>query len=153
MKVGKKMLCFFDRKHFKKLNTKLNYINYRNFIRDVHLRVCEEIILEKSEGFILPNKLGDISIRKEHKKEGIITTHSYLTGKGKEYNRHTFGIIYSVFWDKKIRSRIFRSNYNSLVPSYKGKPIYWFNVFKFTPIREQLKRRLAKKINNQDFNL
>ena len=152
MRVGKHTKCFFDKNHFNTLDSKLTMSEYRLFIRKIHLEIDKEVILGTKEGFIMPLKLGDIRVVKEKKNEGVITTHTALTKDGKkEYNRHSFGYIYSFFWDKKQRAEYYNKNRRSLVPRYKNKPIMWFTIFKFTPTREFLKRDLAKKIFNQDF--
>lgn len=151
MKVGKRTKNFIKKEHFETLNLKLSLQEYRQFIRKIHVRICEEQILSTREGFIIPNKMGDISVVKQKKTEGIYTTHSAIAKKKKEYNYHTFGFIYSIKWDRKIRGRLYHTNYSNLVPKYKGNPIMWFPVFQFTPTREHLKRALAKKIFNQDF--
>lgn len=149
-KCGKHSKTFFTKSNFKTLNTKLNIVEYRAFIRKIHLRICDEVILSTKEGFILPNKLGDIRVSKQKKKIAIYTTHSAMTKQKKEYNSHSFGCIYTILWDKKVRGRYYQVNYSHLVPSYKSNPILWFNIYKFTGTREYLKRALAKKIFNQD---
>ena len=98
----------------------------------------------------MPYKLGDIRVSKQKKKTAIYTTHSAITKQKKEYNSHSFGCIYTIDWDKKVRGRHYQVNYSHLVPSYKGKPIIWFSIYKFTGTREYLKRALAKKIFNQE---
>lgn len=149
-KAGKHSKCFFDKEHFKTLDTKLDLPTYRQFIRKIHLRVCEEMILSTKEGYIMPCKLGDIRVDKQKKKEGIFTTHSALTKGRKEFNAHSFGYIYSIIWDKRIRAEYYRHNRSHLVPKYKNNPIMWFTIYRFTGTREYLKRALAKKIFNQD---
>lgn len=152
-RVGKHSVCFFDKKHFNTLKTKLDIAQYRKFIRAIHLRVCEEVILESKEGFIIPMKLGEIRIQKEKKTEGVFTTQSRIQKSRKEYNPHTFGYIYKIAWDKKIRGRVYHMNHSNLVPRYNTKPITWFTIYRFTATRYHLKRALAKKIFNQEFAL
>jgi hypothetical protein len=151
MKVGKHSKCFFEKNHFKTLESKIDIKQFRQFIRKIHLRICNEAILSTKEGYVLPHKLGDIRVKKEKKKEGVFTTHSVMTKNKKEFNHHTFGYVYSIVWDKNNRYSYFHKAKAYCFPNYKNQAIYWFQIYKFTPTREYLKRALAKKIFSGDY--
>jgi hypothetical protein len=141
MRTELKRTTFFTKKEFEDLKLpKLNRQEYKEFVKDWNDLICKEV-LENKSGYYLPFDFGLLKITKSKPEGDLYTTHSVVTGKGKEYNLHSFGYIY----------RINLFAYNSLKLSKKlfGKKISSFrSAFRFKPHRQNLKRPLAQIIKN-----
>lgn len=142
---------FFSQKELKALKIKTRRTKYLNFIKEVHRRMLIEMILESEEGFIMPYRLGQISVKKTKRVSGIMPR--YLSNEKCEdtieYNSHTFGDVYNLNWNKECFSGMDLSfKKQHYFPTYKGRKILYLRSFNFRPVqavRDIMKEKITNK--------
>ena len=146
---------FFDKKRLKELKIKTKHEKYKRFIREVHRRIVQEMLLGSEEGFILPYRLGHISLRYTKRVKGVKLR--YMLRKdveeGLEYNAHSFGNMYELHWNKErflgMELKYHKQHY---YPTYNGLNMIFLKCYNFRAIPE-VKKMIKYQIENRELNL
>jgi hypothetical protein len=146
---------FFTVKEVKSLGIKTKQLKYRNFIKEVHRRVVIEMLLGTEEGFILPYRLGHLSLKKINRLSGVRL--KYMSNPKIEetiqYNPHSFGNVYEVNWNKErflgMDLRYHKAHY---FPVYNNLPMLYLRCYNFTPAYN-VKTLLKYQIDNSQLNV
>jgi hypothetical protein len=146
---------FFTVKEVKALGIKTKQIKYRNFIKEVHKRIVVEMLLGTEEGFILPYRLGHLSLKKINRLSGVRL--KYMSNPKIEetvqYNSHSFGNVYEVNWNKErflgMELRYHKAHY---FPVYNNLPMLYLRCYNFTP-STNVKALLKYQIDNRQLNV
>lgn len=125
-------MCFFNQRDKKDLNFRMGVVKYKKFITEVHKKIFVDLILDSKEGFILPHKLGNITIRKQRLVDGM-NLERRATQSRIHYNEHTFGCVYSFNWNKAnyLGMRIREDSVQSW-PKYNNLYLTYFKIYAMT---------------------
>lgn len=135
---------FFNQEEFDNLVYKhLPLKEYKQFISELNAIRAEQVT-EDDEGFLLPNRLGVLKIKKFYRPSGIFCRRS---NKNIHYNIHTFSSFYRTYPylnDIKYDSRF-------SIKKIKGKRKRIQKMaYKFTANRENISHKLKKIIINKE---
>jgi hypothetical protein len=121
----------------------------------VHKRIVVEMLLGTEEGFILPYRLGHLSLKKINRLSGVRL--KYMSNPKIEetvqYNSHSFGNVYEVNWNKErflgMELRYHKAHY---FPVYNNLPMLYLRCYNFTP-STNVKALLKYQIDNRQLNV
>ena len=144
---------FFTKKELKDLGLRISVSRYKRFIEAVNRRIFIDIILRDKEGFLLPYKMGQLSMTKIKRVGGARLKYLAMTDwENREYNAHTFGNIYHVNWNRNTFSH-FRSRLENVntFPHYNGVPLLYYKLYDFKCLGKN-KKLINYQIGNNTFN-
>lgn len=141
---------FFSQQEYNNLKySHLSRKDYRKFIQKINERKAQQNVILDKEGFEFPYNLGLLHGIKRFKPNGVIVPYK----KGKEFNRHTMGYVYSIVLSRINRRVIYTSKYDKTNKSVGTKEVLHL-FYRFHAHRKNLKRKMAYYINNKlmDYN-
>lgn len=150
-----KIKTFFTQKELKVLAIKTKQEKYKRFIKEIHRRIVQEMLLGSKEGFILPYRLGHISLKQTQRVSGVKLRHMFnpAIDEQLEYNAHTFGNVYELNWNKErflgMELKYHKQHY---FPDYNGFIMLFLKCYNFKAVT-QVKKIIKYQIENRELNL